>query len=134
MKSQLLLLTACVLVSVASSAPGLVDLQKYVTWQQNHLDTASDEDSFDTTYGNRDMATLKQFENHRRLTDKLSSREQAFQDNNVERYGKISGQTTADGSVALFQALRLAALQTLPEQTREQFWRAMINNIMAQLE
>lgn len=134
MKSLLLLLTACVVVSVASSAPGLVNLQQFKTWQQNRFDTVSDEDSFDTSYGNQDMATLKQFKNHRHLTDQLSTQERAFQGNNVNSYGKISGQTTADSSVALFQALKLAALETLPEQTREQFWRAVINNIMAQPE
>ena len=156
MKSLLLLLTVCVFVSVACSAPGpaylkqfkavasssvprLVDLQQFITQQQNRLDAVSDEGSFDTT-SNRDsnqledIVTLKQFNDHRGLSDRVSAQERALQDNTVERddakathkkrSGKISAQMTADDSVAL--------IETLPEVTEEQFWRAVINNIMAQ--
>ena len=155
MKSLLLLLTACAFVSMVSSAPdpislqqfpqGLVDLQQFIT-QQNRLDTVSDENSFDTSSSNQDnMVTLEQFKNQRGLSDKVSTQEQDFQDNRVEerdsnnnmathekRYCKISAQATADDSAALFQALRLAAVETMPEQTREKFWRAAVHNVIAQ--
>ena len=157
MKSLLLLLTVCVFVSVACSAPGpayleqfktvassslpgLVDLQQFITQQQNRLDAVSDEGSLDTTTSNRDsnqledIVTLKQFNDHRGLSDRVSAQERALQDNNVERddakathkkrYGKVSAQTTAGDSAVL--------IETLPELTKEQFWRAVINNIMAQ--
>ncbi len=161
MKFLLLLLTACVFVSVASSAPGpayleqfktvassapgLVDLQQFIT-RQNRLGAVSDEGSFDTTSSNQDMVTLKQFKNHRGLSDRVSAQERTFQDSTVERndimatqekrYGKNSAQSTADDSAALFEALRLAAVQTsLPSgQTWEQFWRAVVNNIKARQE
>jgi hypothetical protein len=161
MKSLLLLLIACVFVSVASSAPGpayleqfktvassvpgLVDLQQFIT-HQNDLDAVSDEGSFDKISSNQDMVTLKQFNNHRGLSDRVSAQERAFQDNTLERndnimvahekrYGKNSAQTTADDGAALIEALRLAAVQTLPPgQTREKFWRAVVNNVKAQQE
>ena len=157
MKSLLLLLTACVFVSLASSAPGpayleqfkktvasssipaLVDLQQFLTEQQNRLDAVSDESSFDTTTSNRDsiqledIVTLKQFNDHRGLSDRVSAQQRSFQNSTIERgdakathkkrYGKISAQTTADDSAAL--------IETLPKLTKEQFWRAVINNIMA---
>ena len=156
MKSLLLLLTACVFVSLASSAPGLaylkqfktvasssvpalVDLQQFLTQQQNRLDAVSDEGSFDTTTSDQDskqledFVTLKQFIDHRGLSDRVSAQQRSFQNSTIERdnakathkerYGKISAQTTADESAA--------RSETLPELTKEQFWRAVINNIMA---
>ena len=119
MKSLLLLLIACAFVSVASSAPGLV----------------FDEESFDTTSSNRDMAALKRFKNLRHLSNQVSAQEKAFQDSferDMATDENLYAQTTADSSTALFHALRLAAAETLPKQTREQFWRAVINNVMEQ--
>ena len=123
----------------SSSIPGLVDLQQFLTEQQNRLDAVSDEGSFDTTTSNRDsnqledIVTLKQFNDHRGLSDRVSAQQRSFQNSTIERddakathkkrYGKISAQTTADESAALFE--------TLPELTKEQFWRAVINNLMA---
>ena len=131
--------------AAASSAPGLVDLQQFITWQ-NRLDAVSNEDPFDTTSSNQDMVTLEQFKNHRGIADQVSAQQKPFQDesfgeqesaNNMathkKRYnGKISAEMAADDSAALFQALRLAAEEAMPEQTREQFWRAVIDNVMAQ--
>ena len=156
MKSLLLLLTACVFVSLASSAPGLayleqfktvasslvpalVDLQQFLTQQQNRLDAVSDEGSFDTITSDQDsnqledFVTLKQFNDHRGLSDRVSAQQRSFQNSTIERgdakathkkrYGKISAQATADESAA--------RIETMPELTKEQFWRAVVNNIMA---
>ena len=131
--------------AAASSAPGLVDLQQFITWQ-DRLDAVSNEDPFDTISSNQDMVTLEQFKNHRGIADQVSAQQKPFQDesfgeqesaNNMathkKRYNsKISAEMAADDSAALFQALRLAAEEAMPEQTREQFWRAVIDNVMAQ--
>lgn len=121
MTSLLLLLTVCAFVCVADSAPRPVYLQEFET--QNRLfDTVSDEQ---LSSNNQDMAILEQFGDAlSQANDNLAT--------NEKRYGKISAQTTADDSVALLQAMRLAAVETLPEQTREQFWRAVINNVVVQ--
>ena len=113
-------LTACAL---ADSAPRPVYLQQFKT--QNRFDTVSDEE---LSSNNQDMAILKQFD------DALSQVKNIEHDRTTheKHYGKISAQMTADDSAALFQALRLAAVETLPEQIRKQFWRAVINNVMAQ--